>query len=124
MDTLQQVLNEEPVPPTRLQSKMPRDIETICLKCLQKDPAKRYPSASALADDLDRFLDNRPILARPVPPWEKAVKWAKRHPPAAALVAVSAAVVIGLIGGSWAFASYKQKQAAQEKALREVAEDN
>jgi tetratricopeptide (TPR) repeat protein len=124
MDTLQQVLNEEPVPPTRFQSKMPRDIETICLKCLEKEPSKRYASAAALANDLDRFLDNLPILARPVSPWEKGVKWAKRRPAAAALIALSAAVVLGLIGGSMAFANYKQQQTAQEKAAREAAEEN
>src|SRR5262249_56234591 len=67
-ETLRLVLEEEPVPPDRPPGKTPRDLQTICLKCLQKDPAGRYATASDLADDLDRFLDGRPGLAPPVSP--------------------------------------------------------
>jgi serine/threonine protein kinase/tetratricopeptide (TPR) repeat protein len=80
VETVMQVLHEDPLPPSRLQSRVPRDLETICLKCLAKEPAKRYPSAGALADDLERFLRNQPILARPTPLWERGVKWTKRRP--------------------------------------------
>src|SRR5262249_5753099 len=96
-ETLLQVMNREPVSPQRLQPSVPRDLETICLECLQKAPHKRYASAEALADDLRRFLEGRPILARPTPAWERALKWARRKPALAALVAVSAAAVVAIV---------------------------
>jgi serine/threonine protein kinase len=80
LDTVLKVIGEEPVPPTRLQPKLPRDLETICLKCLQKEPRKRYATAEALADDLRRFLDGQPIQARAIGVWERGLKWAKRRP--------------------------------------------
>jgi serine/threonine protein kinase len=89
VETLQQVVTADAVPPARLQPSVPRDLETICLVCLRKEPRKRYSSAQALADDLRRFLDGRPIAARRTPPWERAVKWAKRRPALAGLIVVS-----------------------------------
>jgi serine/threonine protein kinase len=82
-DTLVQVLNLDPVPPARLQPKVPRDLETICLKCLRKEPAERYGSAEELADDLRRFLEGQPIRARRAGRVERLVKWVKRRPAAA-----------------------------------------
>jgi tetratricopeptide (TPR) repeat protein len=86
LDTVLQVVSEEPIPPLRLQSTVPRDLDTICLKCLEKDPRKRFASAADLAADLRRFLDGDAILARPTPFWERQWKWAKRRPALAALV--------------------------------------
>lgn len=97
--TVLQVLNDDPVPPQRLQSSVPRDLETICLKCLEKEPKRRYASAQALADDLQRYLRGEPIRARPARPWEIAWKWARRKPTAASLLAVLLlAAIIGFPG--------------------------
>jgi WD40 repeat protein len=115
LETLEQVRSHEPLPPRRLRPKLPRDLETICLRCLQKEPGKRYPSAGELAEDLRRFLDGKPIRARPVRAWERVVKWARRRPAAAALIAVSSLgsmlVVGGLIVGVVLIAAaYKREQ--------------
>ena len=102
MDTLLQVLKDEPVPPSRLQPGVPRDLETICLKCLHKAPDKRYASAAQLAADLRRFQDGEPIEARPAGWAERGWKWAKRRPTAAALTLVSVlALLVLLVGGLW-----------------------
>jgi WD40 repeat protein/serine/threonine protein kinase len=95
-DTLQQVLHEEPVTPSRLQSKVPRDLETICLKCLEKDAGRRYASALALAADLERYLANQPIAARPIGRVGRLSRWGRRHPGVATL---SAALVLFLLAG-------------------------
>src|SRR5262249_34426741 len=87
LETLEQVRTLEPVPPRRLQPGVPRDLETICLKCLQKDPARRYPVGGELADDLRRFLDGQPVRARPISRLERLVKRAKRNPSATGLAA-------------------------------------
>ncbi len=93
---LVRVMSEEPAPPSRLAPKVPRDLETICLKCLSKGPARRYASAEALADDLRRFLADEPVQARPVGRLERAVKWARRRPAAAALVGVTVLALVAL----------------------------
>src|SRR5205085_8523170 len=91
LDTVLQVLHDDPVPPKRLQPTVPKDLETICLKCLLKSPAKRYAGADALADDLRRFLVGEPIHARPLGSWGRTVKWARRHPSLAVLGSVTMA---------------------------------
>jgi serine/threonine-protein kinase len=97
--TVQLVLSEDPVPPSRLNPHVPRDLETICLKCLHKDARRRYATAAALADDLNRFLRDQPIAARRVGRLERALRWLRRNPTAAALI-VTAALLIGLAGAA------------------------
>ncbi len=103
LEIVVQVLTRDPVPPSRLQPGVPRDLETICLKCLEKSPAKRYASALELAEDLRRFRAGEPVRARRVGAAERVAKWARRRPAAAALVAVSAAAVLSLtaVGLAW-----------------------
>jgi WD40 repeat protein len=120
-DTIAQVIADDPVPPRRLQPKVPRDLETICLKCLQKEPAQRYPTARALAEDLRRFLSNEPIRARPIGIGERAMKWVKRRPAAAALIAVCLLAVLVLIGSGLVY--HARLQAAFRRA-EEKAEEN
>ena len=102
IETIRQVIDDEPVPPSRLVPRVPHDLETICLKCLNKDAPKRYESAHALANDLGRYRKGEPILARPIPAWERAAKWAKRRPWAAAVGAFIFLAILGAVGGGFA----------------------
>jgi tetratricopeptide (TPR) repeat protein len=119
VQTVMQVIAEEPLPPRRLNPKVPRDLETICLQCLHKDPARRYGSALALAEDLRRFLDGEPVAARPTPAWERLVKWARRRPAAAALVALVAVALVGLsVATALLLAANQRERAATDLAVR------
>jgi WD40 repeat protein len=115
LDTLLLVRTQEPVPPSRLQPRVPRDLETICLKCLEKAPARRFGSALALAEDLRRFLDGRPIQARPVGAWVRLAKWARRRPALATSVAVSALALVGLLGMALLW-NHSELRAERERA--------
>ena len=112
-ETLQSVLEQEPPAPRSLDASLPADLETICLRCLAKEPARRYTSAAALADDLDRWLEGKPIQARRVSLAERAWMWAKRKPAIAALSALS---VLALLGGAvgvtweWRVAEYHRRE--------------
>jgi serine/threonine protein kinase len=117
LDTLRQVVSDEPVPPSQLHSKTPRDLETICLKCLQKEPRKRYATAAELADDLGRFLRGEPVRARPVGRVERATKWTRRNPAVATLMA---AVTVSLISGT-AVATYFAMDANKKKTATDEA---
>jgi WD40 repeat protein len=120
MDTLQQVLSLEPAPPRRLNPKVPRDLETICLKCLEKELGRRYASAGDLADELRRFLAGEPIKARPLGALGRGVKWAKRRPALAAMTAAACAAAVAalaLAGGLWYNA---EKRAAAVRTLGEA----
>jgi serine/threonine-protein kinase len=102
MDTMLQVVSDEVVPPTLLNMKVPRDLETICLRCLQKEPAKRYRSAGALADDLHRFQAGEAITARPVGTGERFWRWCRRRPAVAALLLTVMLVTgFGMAGVFW-----------------------
>jgi eukaryotic-like serine/threonine-protein kinase len=113
-ETLLQVLHQEPVPPSRLNAKVPRDLETVCLKCLQKEPRLRYPTAGALAEDLRRFLEGRSIEARRMSRLEQAWRWCRRYP---GLAASLAGTVVSLVGGTVVSLLF----AFGEKAAREEA---
>jgi tetratricopeptide (TPR) repeat protein len=99
LDTLELVVGRDPVPPARLLPGTPRDLDVICLKCLHKQPARRYAAAAALGDDLGRFLSGEPVHARPTPVYERAAKWARRSPARATLLVGSVLALAGLVAG-------------------------
>jgi WD40 repeat protein/predicted Ser/Thr protein kinase len=120
LDTLEQVRTQEPVPPRRLQPRVPRELDTIALKRLQKEPTKRYESALALAEDLRRFLNGEPIWARPVTLAERGIKWVRRRPAlAAAYSLLGLALLLGGLGGGatwlWRRAEEVRAELAGEK---------
>ena len=108
---LQQVLEEEPRPIRRLNDRVPRDMETIALKCMEKEPRHRYQTAGELADELERFLTHRPIAARPIGRIERSWRWCKRHPLVASLTGVIVAVVaIGFASVTWQWLATKRAE--------------
>jgi len=127
-ETLDQVRTREPVAPRALQAKVPADLETICLKCLRKEPEQRYAGALDLAEDLRRFQEGRPIAARPVGWAERAAKWVRRNPAVAVLTAgVSLSVVVGAVA-AWllalqALASEKRAKQEEAKALQKADDE-
>ena len=118
--TMDQVRHEEPLPPRHLQPAVPRDLETICLKCLQKTPDRRYESAAALADDLARWAEGVPIRARPVGPAERALRWARRNPTITLLWA--AVVLVALAGMSGIVWKWREAQGHADAADAAAAE--
>jgi len=123
---LHQVLHDEPRPPRRLNDSIPRDLNTICLKCLRKEAARRYESAAALADDLRRFLAGRPIVARPVGRLERAARWVRRNPVLAGMTAV---VVLALLAGTgvstgFGIAERQQAELAKKNEAAAIAKGN
>jgi WD40 repeat protein/tetratricopeptide (TPR) repeat protein len=120
-ETIRQVLDGEVVAPAALQPKLPRDLDTICLKCLHKAAPRRYPSAEELADDLKRYLDGEPIKARPAGRLERAVKWARRRPTLAALLAMTVVAAAALIGlGVWSHRAVTRRAEEAEAAKKEA----
>ncbi len=115
METVRQVIDDDPVPPSRLVPRVPRDLETICLKCLQKEPKKRYESAQDLADDLDRYRSGNTIKARRTPVWERGCKWARRRPGKAMAAAVGLLLLVGSISGSLHYLDRRNDHLVQER---------
>src|SRR5207245_2640882 len=119
LETLRQIQEQEPVRPRTLNAAIDGDLETICLKCLEKDPQRRYASASALADDLDRWLAGEPILARPLSRPERLFRWAKRQPAIASLtLTIILNASLGLFGvlNQWQLAVASEQRAVAAAA--------
>jgi serine/threonine protein kinase/tetratricopeptide (TPR) repeat protein len=121
IETERQVIADDPVPPTRLNPNVPRDLETICLKCLNKSPQRRYANAGELAEDLRHFLHGEPILARPTGIPERIAKWVRRHPAHSTLLAASLLLLSALVGGgSWLAIQQAHRRDAVEADLKEL----
>lgn len=125
METIRQVLDEEPRRPSFWNPEIDRDLETICLKCLEKEPERRYRSAASLADDLERWLHHEPIAARPATRWGQVRKWVRRRPAVAALVFTSASLglALGLGAAAWALSSRENALQAREQLARNYFRD-
>jgi tetratricopeptide (TPR) repeat protein/tRNA A-37 threonylcarbamoyl transferase component Bud32 len=119
IETVKQVIEEEPVSPSRVQFRVPRDLETICMKCLQKEPRKRYATAKEMADDLKSYLAAEPIKARRTPLHERAFKWTRRHPATALASTLAVAGTVGLLAwGGW---YWNHKRGLERNALQHLA---
>ncbi len=114
MDTVLQVISDEPVPPRRLNASIPRDLETICLKCLEKEPVKRYASAASLEEDIRRLLAGEPILARPVSHAERAWRWCKRSPWLAGAIGSAAVLLVAVVVLSLRYADQQARNAQHQ----------
>jgi serine/threonine protein kinase len=124
LETLAQVTECEPLPPDRLQPRVPRDLVVICMKCLEKDPARRYGSAVLLGDDIGRFLAGEPVFAQPAGVLRRGAKWVKRRPALAAVITISSvAAVVVLLGSLW-YNHQLSESLARESSLRVQAEES
>src|SRR5207244_3177894 len=132
--TLEQVRMMEPISLKAFAKEIPRDLETICLHCLHKDPQRRYASAEALADDLRRFQEHKPISVRPVSNFERTWRWCRRNPGWAAMIGLVAASLLTVTGVSVyaaievsaqnVVAENRRKEAVEERKKAEDARDD
>ncbi|MFO0824083.1 MAG: WD40 repeat domain-containing serine/threonine protein kinase [Gemmataceae bacterium] len=118
--TIEQVRSQDAVPPRKLVPSVPRDLESICLRCLEKDFWRRYFTAESLADDLRRFIDGQPVLARPVGTVERSMKWVRRKPAIAGLWAVGCLLMLALTGAAVSIA-YSGELATQRQRAEDAA---
>jgi WD40 repeat protein/serine/threonine protein kinase len=124
LDTIQQVVNADPVPPSRLQPTVPRDVETIALKCLEKDRRKRYASGRELGEDLDRFLKGEPIQARPVGKAERVWRWCRRKPALATASGLAGAALVGVVTVAVSFGLYQAQTAKDLRSAFDQSKEN
>ena len=110
LESAARVASEEPRPPRRIQPAIPRDLEAVCLKCLEKNPAHRYPTAEALADDLHRFVAGLPVTARPLTFTGRVLKWSRRHPGWAVLILLAAFAPATIAGWEYAKGEYEHRR--------------
>ena len=122
VEIVRQVADADPVPPRILQPLIPVDLETICLKCLNKQPAQRYLNASALAEDLRRFLADEPILAKPIDWFGRLTKWVRRRPAIAGLIGVSGLSIVALLTAGWMFHQRLAEELRNTRAEQKRAE--
>ncbi|HEY4263037.1 MAG TPA: protein kinase [Schlesneria sp.] len=123
IETQRQVVTVDPVPPSRLNANVPRDLETICLKCLQKDPMRRYSSAQELVEDLGRYLNGQPVHARPVSLGERIWRWRNRNKHLAAALSVVISLLILIVAGSiWDAAHYRRLEGAHRILAKKMTD--
>jgi len=120
LDTLMLLRTQEPVAPSRLRPRLARDLETVCLKCLCKEPQRRYATAESLADDVDRFLAGQPVRARRVGPVSRLALWCRRQPALAATIG-SALLVIGAVSSAGVWRVVRERDRAEARRLEAVA---
>lgn len=122
-EIIQRIISDEPITPAKRLSTIPRDLSSICLKCLEKRPGSRYATAAELRDDLDRFLRNEPTVARPIGTLERSIRWARRFPAAAALLCVVTTFLIAVVAGLGVYLNQIERHANELSDALQTARD-
>lgn len=124
IETIRRLMHDDPLAPSKLQPTINRDLETICIKCLEKDPARRYQSALEVADDLQRVIDGRTILARPATVGERVWKWCRRNPRVAVLSALASILLVAIVSGGYVSAAVINTQKTKALEAQKNAEES